>query len=863
MKKLTFICFLLTTVVAQSATITAANLTLAEVQSKIATAAHGDTIQLPAGTGTWSGTLQFTNPVSLIGAGTNLTRIIGTTEVTVFMNPATDKPIRLSGITFQLPTSGATYFSAIRFGFTTMFRVDHCKFLFGKSQIGPWGRADGVIDHCTFENGSVAIRPYSDNGASWDRGFQLGTTNAMVVEDCAFVYNSQYPWGIGQHIIYAHEGGRSIFRNNIFWYTADFPDTWTEVYMGEEWREVVQQSTLWVEFYNNQIKIDKVGHQGNWSFTRGGAALVYSNVVEAVSGNVSYAVLGYNCCGFGQANEPMGHQSPSNNFYWANTYNGSAQSAGTQWMPAYAIENTHYWNAAPSAVNGSPAGIFQTYSRLAYPHPAVTAQDRTVYAASLSLADVQAAVAAAKTGDTVIIPAGTIQWNGTLLLTNGITLRGAGTNATRITGNPITYPLLIGIAQTGTDLPVRVTGINLAHAARTGEYATMVHIQGPLSAFRVDHCSFDVGNCQFWMHGKVYGVIDHNSFLNGYTMLRPYGDNTWNGPMEIGTTNNVVIEDNLFIFDGNAPYANEMIYTHEGAKNIIRRNTFKITSDCPIADIGTILGEEYRLNGGVASVMHAEVYDNDWAFERANTYNFMYWRGGSLLLYSNRFNATTWDQGTIGLQFGRAPNYTGAEVWPDDYPWPQMFTNCFVWENRRVGNLVQVWEVDYQPAGPWDGRWVDLNREYWLSPPNATNGNPAGIYSSYQQLAYPHPMVVAQDGGTPAPNGPTASFIAGPLVEAAPLLASFIDTSTGNPTFWLWDFMNDGVHTNLSQNPSFTYTNAGTYSVSLTVTNADGTSTATYTSYITVTNATPPPEEPTQPGSIRAQQMRAGRIRKP
>ena len=56
----------------------------------------------------------------------------------------------------------------------------------------------------------------------------------------------------------------------------------------------------------------------------------------------------------------------------------------------------------------------------------------------------------------------------------------------------------------------------------------------------------------------------------------------------------------------------------------------------------------------------------------------------------------------------------------------------------------------------------------------------------------------------------------GPVSGTHPLTINFADTSTPAPTAWHWDF-GDG-NTSALQNPSHTYTSAGTYSVTLTAT---------------------------------------------
>lgn len=61
----------------------------------------------------------------------------------------------------------------------------------------------------------------------------------------------------------------------------------------------------------------------------------------------------------------------------------------------------------------------------------------------------------------------------------------------------------------------------------------------------------------------------------------------------------------------------------------------------------------------------------------------------------------------------------------------------------------------------------------------------------------------------------------------------FTDTSANNPTSWLWDF-GDGTTSTL-QNPTKTYTTAGTQTVTLTATNANGNGSVTKTGYVVVT----------------------------
>ncbi len=84
---------------------------------------------------------------------------------------------------------------------------------------------------------------------------------------------------------------------------------------------------------------------------------------------------------------------------------------------------------------------------------------------------------------------------------------------------------------------------------------------------------------------------------------------------------------------------------------------------------------------------------------------------------------------------------------------------------------------------------------------------------------------------------PVADFIGVPTSGVVPLTVNFTDQSTG-ATSWSWDFGDTG--TSEEQHPTHEYTSVGTYTVSLTVTNAYGSDTMTRIDYIDVTVLQPP-----------------------
>ena len=82
---------------------------------------------------------------------------------------------------------------------------------------------------------------------------------------------------------------------------------------------------------------------------------------------------------------------------------------------------------------------------------------------------------------------------------------------------------------------------------------------------------------------------------------------------------------------------------------------------------------------------------------------------------------------------------------------------------------------------------------------------------------------------------PVASFTANNTTVCAGQTVAFTSTSTGAPTSYSWTFTGGTPATSTAQNPTITYNTAGTYTVALTVTNANGNNTSTQTSYVTVT----------------------------
>lgn len=107
---------------------------------------------------------------------------------------------------------------------------------------------------------------------------------------------------------------------------------------------------------------------------------------------------------------------------------------------------------------------------------------------------------------------------------------------------------------------------------------------------------------------------------------------------------------------------------------------------------------------------------------------------------------------------------------------------------------------------------------------------------------------ITRSGGTVEPKYlPMVEFSGVPTSLPEGSSVDYTDLSTVDPlgppiTQWQWTFEGGNPPESTAQNPTnITYATEGTYDVTLTATNADGSSTLTKTDYITV-NVLPPSE---------------------
>jgi uncharacterized delta-60 repeat protein len=140
--------------------------------------------------------------------------------------------------------------------------------------------------------------------------------------------------------------------------------------------------------------------------------------------------------------------------------------------------------------------------------------------------------------------------------------------------------------------------------------------------------------------------------------------------------------------------------------------------------------------------------------------------------------------------------------------------------------VINSWSWDFDSDGTEDS--TDQN-------PAAVLYNLPGLYTVTLTVTGPGGGVIERKTDYVYVQAePAADFSASPTSGEAPIDVTFTDQSTGAIDSWAWDFDNDGTTDSTEQNPTFTYSIAGTYTVKLTVTDPGGPDVKLKTDYIHV-----------------------------
>ncbi len=164
---------------------------------------------------------------------------------------------------------------------------------------------------------------------------------------------------------------------------------------------------------------------------------------------------------------------------------------------------------------------------------------------------------------------------------------------------------------------------------------------------------------------------------------------------------------------------------------------------------------------------------------------------------------------------------------------PNLPANCIVYQGSSVNDPLYVGtDVGVYYRDNTAGSWAAYNTGL----PNVSVRELEIQYTALKLRAATFGRSIWQsDLASPGTSPPTADFAANRTNICVGDCINFTDLSNGSPTSWAWTFTGAATTSSTLQNPTnICYNTAGSYTVSLIATNANGSNTMTKTLYITV-----------------------------
>lgn len=272
MKFFLTIALLAATLPSWSATINATTCSRTDVAAAVTASVDGDTVRIPAGNCTWSGSVSTSKGISVIGAGQSATFI---SNGGFSMSTPAGKSWRISGLTFRGSGSGVAIY-----GDSHAFRVDHITWDNVNGGLAEsryvWIEPDnagyvmGVIDHNIFTEPSgisVHYRGSSKDGGNsqWTRSLDLGGPDAVYIEDNVF---NNVDYTVSDPLTDCDGGGRLVFRHNVV--KNSYFEMHDAIIVG------LRGCRKW-EVYENTFEMTYAAAMCSFIAMRGGTGVVFNN----------------------------------------------------------------------------------------------------------------------------------------------------------------------------------------------------------------------------------------------------------------------------------------------------------------------------------------------------------------------------------------------------------------------------------------------------------------------------------------------------------------------------------------------------------------------------------------------------------
>jgi hypothetical protein len=279
--------------------------------------------------------------------------------------------------------------------------------------------------------------------------------------------------------------------------------------------------------------------------------------------------------------------------------------------------------------------------------------------ASSTSAQINSCISSAGAGDTINIEAGSAFWNTTVVITNGIHIKGAGAGSTTVTCSSSNTLIQFGPVNESLNAEMEVSGFtfntaNRCMAIELGSgmnynpttFQTKVNINNNTFTGTTSYNS----NYQYIFNYNMGGVVWKNTFNGADQQLRSLGDGTYDifnlVPNTWNSAGALYIEDNKFTMSApDSYYIADCQWS--GVRRIWRYNTF--TVDHAVSGSGFI--DVHGFNADDAASCYGDIiYGNKVISSNNKDVGWLTARGGNNLLFYN--DVTTTGSVNAGHHFG-------------------------------------------------------------------------------------------------------------------------------------------------------------------------------------------------------------------